>query len=305
MSLFDRAVVSLLPLIPKPVIGRFSRRYIAGTNLAEALETVRSLERQGMRATLDVLGENVTSLNEAEVPRNAYLDVLRELHRTGIDSNVSVKLTQIGLLIDPEACYRNIRAIVSQARELGNFVRLDMEDSSCTTATLRIYRRLREEFENVGVVLQAMLRRTLADAEELVSIGANVRLCKGIYVEPRRLAYRDRELVNRNYALILERLLAKGCYVGIATHDEQLVWEGLRLINELNLGKDRYEFQMLLGVDEELRSILVEAGHPLRVYVPFGERWYAYSVRRLRENPRIAGYVAKSVLKGQGRARPR
>jgi proline dehydrogenase len=297
VSLFDRAVVGLLPLIPKPVVGYFSRRYIAGTRLEQALEVIRGLNARGMMATLDVLGEHITRLEQAEAPRDAYLRALEEIRRSGVDSNVSIKLSQLGLAIDPEACYRNLRRILERAREAGNFVRIDMEDSSLTDATLAVYRRLRAEgFENTGVVLQAMLRRTVDDAEELGKGRTNVRLCKGIYVEPRRIAYRDRELVNRNYALALERLFQAGSYVGIATHDERLVWEALRLIRAFGLRREQYEFQMLLGVEEELRRILVEGGHRLRVYVPFGEQWYAYSVRRLRENPRIAGYVAKSVL---------
>ncbi len=296
MSLFDRAVVGVLPVVPKSVVRKFSRRYIAGARFEDAVTTVRRLEAGGMRATLDILGEHVRSLEDAEVPREAYLEVLDRIDETRIDANVSVKLTQLGLKIDPEACYRNIRAIVARAAARGNFVRIDMEDSSCTTDTLRIYERVRDELEPVGVVLQAMLRRTQADARRLAARRASIRLCKGIYVEPRKVAYQDRELVNRNYSLVLERLLGEGCRVGIATHDERLVWEALRLIDHLGLDREQYEFQMLLGVDEELRDMLVEAGHHLRVYVPFGEQWYAYSVRRLRENPRIAGYVARGVF---------
>jgi proline dehydrogenase len=172
-----------------------------------------------------------------------------------------------------------------------------MEDSTCTEATLALYDRLRRDADNVGVVIQAYLRRSLDDVDRLVERRANVRLCKGIYIESRNIAYRDRDIVRRNFALLLERLLRGGCYVGIATHDEILAWEGIRLVRELRLSTDRYEFQMLLGVDEPLRRILIGSGHRLRVYVPFGERWYEYSLRRLKENPRMAGYVLKNILR--------
>lgn len=304
MSLFDRAVVGAIPLLPKPLVGLFSRRYIAGPRLEQAIDLTRRLNAAGMMATLDVLGEHITTLEQAEGHRQSYLAVLDEIHRTGVDSNISLKLTQIGLKVDPKACFRNLRSVVERAHAFGNFVRIDMEDSSCTDDTLALFGRLRTEFQNAGLVLQAMLRRTLADAEGLAAEGTNIRLCKGIYVEPRKVAYRDPELINRNYVLVLEHLLESGCYVGIATHDERLVWEALRLIRRFGLKRERYEFQMLLGVEEELRRILVREGHRLRVYVPFGEQWYAYSTRRLRENPKIAGYVAKAILRGGTRADP-
>jgi proline dehydrogenase len=303
MSLFDRAVVGLLPLVPKPVVRRFSRPYIAGVRLPDAIAAIRQLNGTGMRGTLDVLGEHIHRMEDAAGPLNAYLEVLSELHRTGVDSNISVKLTQLGLTVDREACFRNIHALVVRARELGNWVRIDMEDSSCTEPTLEIYGRLRGELDNVGIVLQAMLRRSLSDAEALARLTPNVRLCKGIYVEPRRIAYQDGELINRNFLRILERLVGNGSYVGIATHDERLVYESLRLIEQHGLSRDRYEFQMLLGVEPELRQIIVDAGHPMRVYVPFGEQWYAYSMRRMRENPKIAGHVARTVL-GLSNSRP-
>lgn len=297
MGLFDRFVVATLPLVPRPLVGHFGRPYIAGARAADALALVREFNARRMSATLDFLGENIRRLEDAAVPLNAYLQLLDEIQRQGLDANVSIKLTQMGLAMDVEACYRNLRMVVSRAADLKIFVRIDMEDSSCTDDTLAIYRRLRaERFTNTGVVLQAMLRRTAQDADELAAEGARVRLCKGIYVEPPQIAWQDRETVRRNYAFVLERLLRAGCHVGIATHDERLVWEGVRLVRQLGLDRDRYEFQMLLGVAETLRGTLVSEGHPLRVYVPFGDQWYAYSVRRLRENPRLAGAVARSTL---------
>ena len=187
--------------------------------------------------------------------------------------------------------------LVGRARELNNFVRIDMEDSSCTTDTLRIYRELRRDFSNVGVVVQAYLRRTVDDVCSLEDLRPNYRLCKGVYVEPVEISYHDMRVINRNYAFLLERLLRSGSYVGIATHDELMVWEAMRIIRELKLPPTAYEFQMLLGVQEQLRDIIHAGGHNVRVYIPFGRDWYAYSVRRLRENPRLAGYVFKAMFK--------
>jgi proline dehydrogenase len=297
MSLFDRVVVGIMPLMPRSLVGRVSRRYIAGPSLGHAIETVRSLNAAGLMATLDVLGENTQSLDQAGAVRQVYLETLQEIDRTGVDSNVSLKPTQFGLKVDREACYRSLRSVVERSGEQARLVRIDMEDSSCTNATLELYRGLRRDFENVGVVLQAMLRRTLRDAEDLARTRANVRLCKGIYLEPKHVAFTDRESVNRNYVQVLERLLEAGCYVGVATHDERLVEEAQRLIQKFGLKREQYEFQMLLGVGEGLRRKLVDQGHRLRVYVPFGEQWYSYSMRRLRENPRIAGYVARAILR--------
>ncbi len=297
MSLFDRAVVLALPAVPKPLVRRFSQPYIAGSRLEQAIAVVRDLNQRHMMATLDILGEHIHRVAEAEGPRDAYLALLDEIQRTGVQSNVSVKLTQLGLKIDPEQCYRNIRTLVARARAIDSFVRIDMEDTSCTDDTLAIYRRLRSEgLDNTGVVLQAMLRRTLRDASDLGRDRTNVRLCKGIYVEPRHHAYQDRDLVRRSYVASLERLFRAGSYVGIATHDEILVFEALRLVEKMGLAPEQYEFQMLLGVEEELRQILVDGGHRLRVYVPFGEHWYAYSVRRMRENPKLAGHIARAIL---------
>jgi proline dehydrogenase len=228
-----------------------------------------------------------------------YLQALEEIARERLDSNISVKLTQFGLKLDFAFCLEKVRALVQRARELKNFVRIDMEDTSCTTDTLRIYDALRREFDNVGIVVQAYLRRTLNDVRELMKNGTptNFRLCKGIYIEPRELAYRDDDLVNNNFTLVLREILRRHAYVGIATHDERLVWEAMRLIDELMVPKTAYEFQMLLGVDEQLRDIILAAGHRLRIYVPFGKQWYAYSVRRLKENPQIAGHVIKNMFK--------
>jgi len=296
VSLFDSLVARSLSFVPRPIVGGVARRYIAGEGLDDAVRVLRGLNGKGLLATLDVLGEEVRRRDLADLAVAEYREALRRLRDERLQSNISVKLTQLGLKLDTSFCLENLRALASEARTLGNFVRIDMEDSSCTDATLEIYRRLRHEgFENVGVVLQACLRRTAADVRALPD-GSNVRLCKGIYLEPRSIAYRDREIVRKNFARLLEVLLDRRFFAGIATHDEWLVWEACRLIEDRRLPGDRYEFQMLLGVDEGLRQIIAGQGHRLRVYVPYGSHWYAYSLRRLKENPHIAGHVLRGML---------
>ena len=296
MGLLDKAIANSVPAIPRPVVHRISRRYIAGDTLEEAVATVRDLNRSGCVATIDVLGESTESKADAARTLRDYEKVIDALDEHNLDSGLSVKLTGLGLTINEELCRANLEQIVSYAGEKGRFVRVDMEDSPYTSVTLDMVIDLHERHENVGAVIQAYMRRSLDDVVRLTEAGISVRLCKGIYDEPRRIAYKDFDTVRENYRLLLEELLRGGSYVGIATHDEFLVWHALRLIHQLEVPKDRYEFQMLLGVDEELRGILVGAGHKLRVYVPFGEDWYEYSSRRLKENPKIAGYVAKDVF---------
>jgi proline dehydrogenase len=297
VAIFDRAIVRLLPAVPRPVVQRLSERYIAGPELKDARETVRRLNGEGKLATIDVLGEEITTEEEAAAIVRAYLDVFADIERCGLDSGVSVKLTGLGLKLGYELCRANLTTVVRDAASRGNFVRIDMEDSSTTDDTLRIYRELREDgHENVGVVLQAMLRRTLADIAALAELKPSVRLCKGIYVEPPELAYQEFEAVRASYVRALDALLDAGCYVGIATHDEWLLSEARRLVAERELRREDYEFQMLLGVQPRRGDALVAEGHQLRVYVPFGRHWYAYSLRRLQENPRIAGYIASDTV---------
>ncbi|MDZ7360364.1 MAG: proline dehydrogenase family protein [candidate division KSB1 bacterium] len=298
MELLNKLVVTTLPLVPKALVRRVAARYIAGDTLADAVRLVRQLNQGGMMATLDVLGEHVFTREEAEATTASYLEALETIDREKLDSNISIKLTAFGLKLDFDFCLDNVRRVVQRAHELKNFVRLDMEDSTCTTDTLHIYDLLRREYHNVGVAIQAYLRRSLTDIRSLMQNGAtaNFRLCKGIYIEPRLIAYKNRELINKNFTYLLAEMLRRGAYVGIATHDERLVWDAMRLIDEMKLPRDKYEFQMLLGVDEELRDTIVNAGHRLRIYVPFGKSWHAYSVRRLQENPQIAGYVVQNFF---------
>lgn len=291
MGLLDKTIVRVLPAVPRPVVRRLSARYIAGPTLADARRVVAELNAKGMLATVDVLGEEVGRPDEARAIAKAYLDVLDVIDAGALGANVSVKLTALGLKLDPALARANVEAVAAR----GTFVRIDMEDSSTTDATLALYRDLWERGrDNLGVVLQAALKRTVGDAEDLA--GANVRLCKGIYVEPPELAFRDYEAVRVNFVRALDTLLDGGCYVGIATHDEWLVEQALHAVSARGLGPDEYEFQMLLGVQTRLADRLVAEGHRLRVYVPFGSKWYEYSLRRLQENPKVAGYIAADTL---------
>jgi proline dehydrogenase len=287
----------MLPAVPRPIVQKLAQRYIAGPSLEDACRVVRTLNAQEKMATIDVLGEEITRDDEARAIAQAYREVFETIEHQHLDSNVSVKLTALGLKLDYDLCRDDLESVVREAARLGNFVRIDMEDSSTTDDTLRLYRELREAgHENLGVVFQAYLRRTLDDIRALGDLRPSVRICKGIYVEPPELAYQGYEEVRANFVRALEALLDAGCYVGIATHDEWLVSEALRIVGRRALGADEYEFQMLLGVAQPLGDKLVREGHRLRIYVPFGQHWYAYSLRRLQENPKIAGYIAADTL---------
>ena len=305
MSVFNRLLVGTLPLVPRFIVGRVAARYVAGATLEDALRVVGELNRQGAMATIDLLGEEVSERDKALAAVDEYLRVFAAIQERGLDSNVSIKLTLLGLKVDEGFCRDNVATVAAAARSRGNFVRIDMEDSSCTDATLRIYRELQARHGNLGVVLQAYMRRTLRDIAELpnrsqgpqgAQQGANVRLCKGIYVEPRRIAWKGYETVRANFVRALEKLIESGVYPAIATHDEYLAAAATALIDRHGLRRDRYEFQMLLGVDQELREILIAAGHRLRVYVPYGRDWYPYSIRRLRETPEVARHVLRALL---------
>lgn len=297
MSLMDKLVVWSLPFVPKPIVGYFSKNYISGSKLEDAVRVIKDLNAKGMMATMDLLGEESKEEEKAHEAAEEYVNIIKTIHDEKLDSNVSIKPTQMGLLIDKEVCYQHIRRIVETAKKYNNFVRIDMEDRHCTTDTIEIYLRLKEEFANhVGIVIQAYLRRTSEDINHLIAHKANLRLCKGIYVEPREAAYKNMAIINENYKYNLEKLLAAGCYVGIATHDEKLVWHALSMIEKYQLKPEQYEFQMLLGVDDKLRQIIIDAGHRLRVYVPYGREWYAYSTRRLKENPKMAGVIFKAIF---------
>jgi proline dehydrogenase len=292
VTLLDKAIVRMLPAVPKPVVQLFSSRYIAGPTIDDAVATVRVRNGEGKMATIDVLGEEITRESEARAIAQAYCDVFGVIEDEHLDSNVSVKLTGLGLDLSHELCRENLERVVTEAARYGNFVRIDMEDSSTTSETLTLYRELRAAgFDNV---LQAYLRRTLDDVVALADLKPNVRLCKGIYVEPPSIAFADYDAVRANYVRALDALLDAGAYVGVATHDEWLIGEALKRVASLDVHE--YEFQMLLGVREQRASELVAAGHRLRVYVPYGEHWYQYSLRRLQENPAMAGTIARATV---------
>jgi proline dehydrogenase len=299
VRIVDRLIATSLPAVPRPLVRHFADRYMAGETLADAVSTVASLNRIGAAATVDVLGEFVHEPAQCQATADQYVQLLDAIARDRLDATISVKLSALGLEIDPDLALGHLQRVVEVAAGHSNRVRIDMEHSGLTDQTLGIYRTLREQGrDNVGIVLQAYLRRTFDDVRALADLTPSVRLVKGIYIEPPELAYTERALVNRNFMALLRELVDLGCRVAVASHDEALVGEARRLADQRRLGPDRYEFQLLLGVKEPLRDELIAAGHRVRIYVPYGEAWYGYSLRRLKENPSIAGYVARDVVRG-------
>ncbi len=296
MSFFNKIIVAIVQLMPKAMVGFFSKRYIAGETLESAVELVKKINGKGIYSTIDVLGESVKNKEEAVAAKNKALEVLDTIEKHNLKANLSIKPTQMGLAIDENFAFKQISELIEKATQNNNFVRLDMEDSPYTNSTFNLYRKLREKFDNVGVVVQAYLKRSYDDVILLNKLGTNYRLCKGIYIESPNIAYKDKQIVRENYLKILQTIFKAENYVGIATHDEFLINGALKIIKEMNLPKDKFEFQMLLGVREDLRDKINSQGYKIRIYVPFGKDWYAYSVRRLKENPQIAGYILKSLF---------
>ncbi len=300
--MFNKLIASILPYLPKKFIWIFSRAYISGVTMADAIRSSKELNAQGVRVTLDVLGEFIKSLDEAEENKQEYLDLIGETQRNGINGNYSLKPTSFGLLIDKDVCYTLMREIVAKAASFNNFCRIDMEDSPCTDLEIELYRKLHAEFpKNVGLVVQAYLKRTYSDLENMLDMNSpeiptNYRLCKGIYIEPAEIAYKKYEEINQHYLENLEFMFKNRIYAGIATHDKPLIEGAYELIRKYNVPKNMYEFQMLYGVTPKLRQSIVDGGHVMRVYVPFGERWFGYSTRRLKENPKIASHIIKALF---------
>jgi len=293
MSLFDTLVKYGMPFVPKLIVGRVARRYVAGDTLDDAAHTLRALNEEGAMGTVDILGEEVREPVKATAAVAEYLRLLERIEDEKLDANISIKPTMLGLNIDQALCEENLLNIVGRAAEFDNFVRIDMEDHTCTDNTIRLFRQMHEKYPStVGVVLQSYLHRTIADINDLLPLAPNIRICKGIYREPK-----DFETIRANFVFATEKLLSSGAYVGIATHDPHLVWAGMQIVDRLGMDRDRYEFQMLLGVDPELRRIILANGHRLRVYVPYGRDWYPYSIRRLRENPTIAHHVVRAMFR--------
>ncbi|MGE5424581.1 MAG: proline dehydrogenase family protein [Syntrophothermus sp.] len=300
--MINKMIAGMLPFMPKKLIWIFSKKYIAGETIDDAIRASRELNSQGIMVTIDLLGEFITDLQEADRNREDYLRIIDKFQAEKINGNYSLKPTSFGLLLDKETCYRNIREIVAKAASCNNFVRIDMEDSPCTDLEIELFRKLKKEFpENTGLVVQAYLKRTLDDVKKLSDLNSpetplNFRLCKGIYVEPAEIAYKNYHEINKNYLEILEYMMSQGMYPAIATHDKYLVENALRLIGKYKLPKEKYEFQMLYGVTPELRRSIVEKGHRMRVYVPFGKEWFGYSTRRLKENPKMASHIIKAIF---------
>lgn len=296
MDAFNHFVVKVVQLLPKPVVGLFSKKYIAGETLQEAVDFVKKLNSNGIYATMDVLGESVKSKEESIHCKNEAIEVLEAIKKNNLLANLSIKPTQMGLAINEQFAYDQILEIVKKASEYNNFVRIDMEDSPYTDKTLNLYKRIYADYKNVGVVIQSYMRRSLNDVVSLNKIGTNYRLCKGIYVEPASIAYKDKQEVRDSYLKILDQIFKDGNYVGIATHDKSLIDGAYQRIKDQKIPKEKFEFQMLCGVREDLRDKINSDGYKVRIYVPFGKDWYAYSIRRLKENPSVAGTIAKSFL---------
>lgn len=297
MGVFNALIARAIPLIPRSLVWRVARRYIAGLELGDAARLIQGLKNRGFFATVDLLGENVTSREEAIRARDAYCAIINRLHEDNLPAGISVKPTQLGLRIDPAIARENLEFIASHAADRSRFVRIDMEDSSTTDSTVSLYRELRGRFTNVGMALQSYLHRSYDDARALLPLHPDIRICKGIYREPARLALQGHEEIRQSFLRILQLLLSEGARVAIATHDEFLIEEGLRICRELGVKPEQVEFQMLLGVGDKLWPRITASGYRIRIYVPFGKSWYAYSVRRLRENPKIAGYVLRGLFR--------
>ncbi len=301
--MFNKLVASLLPFMPKKLVWLFSKSYIAGEDINSAIKISKSLNDRNIKITIDVLGEFIEHLDQARENKNEYLDVIEEVQKNKIDGNYSLKPTSFGLLIDKDVCYQYVEEVVKKAASYNNFVRIDMEDSPCVDLEIELYRKLHADYpKNVGLVFQSYMKRTMNDLQNLLDIHSgetplNYRLCKGIYVEPAEIAYKDHDEINANYLRNLEFLLQNKIYPGIATHDKFLIQESQKLIEKYNIPQERYEFQMLFGVTPNLRKSIVSAGHTMRVYIPFGKDWFGYATRRLKENPKMASYIIKALFK--------
>lgn len=300
--MFNKFIASILPYFPKKFIWIFSKAYISGKTVEDAMRVSKDLNSKNAKVTLDVLGEFIKTIDEAYENKKEYLDLIDITYKSGVDGNFSVKPTSFGLLIDEEICYKNIREIVAKAAEYKGFIRIDMEDSPCTDMEIKLFRRLKTEFpSNVGLVVQAYLKRTLDDVKGLTDLNSEAaplsfRLCKGIYVESPAIAYKKYEEINQHYLEDLEYMLKNKIHVGIATHDKPLIEGAYKLIEKYNVPKHLYEFQMLYGVTPSLRQSIIDKGHTMRVYVPFGEKWFGYSTRRLKENPKMASHIIKAIF---------
>jgi len=300
--MFNKLLASMLPYFPKRFVWIFSKKYIAGTHVDDAIRASKELNAQGIMVTIDILGEFIKNISEAEANKIEYLELIDRIEKENINGNYSLKPTMFGLLLDKDVCYKNIREIVAKAVSHNNFIRVDMEDSPCTDLEIELYRKLKAEFPmNVGLVVQAYMKRTLKDLENLMDIHTaeiplNYRICKGIYVEPAEIAYKKYEEINEHFLEDLEFCFKNGVYPGIASHDKAIVDGAYKLIEKYNVPKEKFEFQMLYGVTPELRKSILDKGYKMRVYVPYGHQWFGYSTRRLKENPKMASHIIKALF---------
>ncbi len=300
--MFNKLLAAMLPYFPKKFIWIFSKSYISGETIEDAMRVSKDLNGSGIKVTLDVLGEFIKTEDEAEQNKKEYLDLIDVTFKSGVDGNFSIKPTSFGMLIDEDICYNHIREIVIKAASYNSFIRIDMEDSPCTDKEIKLFRRLKLEFPaNVGLVVQAYLKRTLNDIKELSDLNSekyplSFRLCKGIYIEPEAISFKKYEEINQHFLEDLEFMLNNKIHVGIATHDKPLIEGAYKLLEKYKVPKNLYEFQMLYGVTPRLRESIVSDGHTMRVYVPFGEKWFGYSTRRLKENPKMASHIIKAIF---------
>ena len=297
MSLFNQLIIKTLPLVPKPIVHIFAKNYIAGDTIDSAVKVTQDFAKLGGWTTIDVLGEFVTSKERALHEKSMSAKVLDAIKENNLSTYLSVKPTSLGLGIDETFGYENVKELVVKAKSNSTFVRIDMENSPFTTKTLNLYKKLREDgYDNVGIVIQAYMKRSYDDIKSVLEYKPSIRLCKGIYNESPDIAFKGYEEVRDNFKLLLNLILDNQLYVGIATHDEELIKFGLNQIKERKLSNDKYEYQMLLGVREQRRNEILALGHHLRIYVPFGVDWYGYSTRRLKENPQMAGHIVRSIF---------
>ncbi len=300
--MINKLISGILPYMPQKLVWIFSQRYIAGKTIEDGIRASHEMNKEGCLVTVDLLGEFITQTEEALANKNSYLEIIDRFTAEGVKGNFSIKPTMFGLLLDEELCYRYIREVVAKAADKKSFIRIDMEDSQCVDREIGLYRRLKQEFPlSVGLVLQAYLRRTFADLSSMMDLHTaeaplNFRLCKGIYIEPEKIAYKGYQEVRDNFLLLLDFMLKNGIYTGIATHDRYLVEEAGKRIDRYGVDPSQYEFQMLYGVTPELRASIVSRGKAMRIYVPFGEKWFGYSTRRLKENPKIASQIIKALF---------
>ncbi|MFP4059202.1 MAG: proline dehydrogenase family protein [Bacteroidota bacterium] len=300
--MLNKIIAAILPYFPRKFVWLFSKKYIAGETLEDAFRVSEELNREGIMVTVDLLGEFITKLDEAKTNKDTYLEIIDAAEKRGINGNYSIKPTMFGLLIDKDVCYQNIHEVVSKAASYNNFIRIDMEDSQCVDLEIELFKKLHAEFpKNVGLVFQAYLKRTFNDLKNLLQVHSkevplNFRLCKGIYNESPEIAYKKYDVINQHFLEDIEFTIQNGMYPAIATHDKPIIEGAYQLIEKYNLTPDKYEFQMLYGVTPELRKSILEAGHRMRVYVPFGKHWFGYSTRRLKENPKMVMHIVKALF---------